>query len=333
MESLWKDKKIALFGATGVVGRELLKLLLEKNISPSQLFLFASKEKTLFLEGSSFTVSPISALPKVDLAFLCAGSEVSEKLWNAFPSSTYLVDLSSRHRMDPGTPLVIPEINPEELKEETKKVSSPNCIVSLLLLPLFPLHQKYLLQKVILSTYQAASGAGASLVEKLLSQTKEFLQGKPNPYAFNVYPHESRIEESGYAEEEIKITKETRKILKLPDLSISATAIRVPVIRSHSLSVHVEFQKEVKLSEVKKLLQNRKGLIFFEDKEKNHFATPFLANYKKEVFCGRIRNPSPSSLEMWIVGDQLLKGAAFNALQIAEELLTKEAYVLEEKNG
>ncbi len=331
MEDLWQEKKIALFGATGVVGKELLALLLEKKVPVENLFLFASRKKNLSLQGSSFFIDSIpSSLPKVDIAFLCAGSSISEKLWNAFEKTTYVIDLSSKFRMDPHTPLIIPEINLEEIQNH-KKITSPNCVATLLCLALFPLHQKYTLKKVILSTYQAASGGGSLLMEKLLVQTKAFLQKKPlkDPYAFNVYPHESPMQENGYAEEEIKIQEETKKILKLPSLCISATSIRVPVFRSHSISVHAEFEKKPLLQEVRNLLQKAPGISFLQD----NFPTPFYTDQKREVFCGRIRSPSPYSLEMWIVGDQLLKGAALNAVQIGETLINKESYVLEEKNG
>lgn len=335
---MFDSLSIAIVGASGIVGKELLLLFQKKQISFSSLFLFASSKKTISIQNHTYSIYPldISLLQKMDLIFLCAGSSISEKVCTQLSPPTLVVDLSSRYRLEPEVPLILPEINSHLIQPDTRKIASPNCVVSLMLLPLFPLHQAYHIKKILASTYQAASGGGELLVKRLLSETQQYFQKKEVsfPYAFNLYLHNSSLQEGGYVEEEIKIIQETQKILQDPTLPISVTCVRVPVLRAHSISVHTIFAKKPSLSQAYELLSKAPGILLYEDRKKNRFATPLEASYREEVFYARLRIPphDPYALEMWIVGDQLLKGAALNALQIAQHLVRK-SYVLEKKTS
>ena len=336
MKELWKNQRIAVVGATGIVGKELLFLLQEKQIC--SLFLYARKKKALRIKDTTYSVEALedASFKDIDFVFLCAGSCISEKLWNHFPSDLCVIDLSSKYRLDPKVPLVLPEVNRELLRSFPNKITSPNCIVSLLLPVLYPLYQKFPVKKLVLSTYQAASGGGQKLLQTLLQETREFYEGKTpsKPYAFSLYPHNSHLLENGQVEEEAKIQAEVRKILQNPTLEISVNAVRVPVIRAHSISLHIEFEKEAPLSEVRSLLENAEGVFLWEENQDPLLMTPFEVSNKSLIFCGRLRKSCKNSLDLWIVGDQLLKGAALNALQIAENLLIlRNSHVLEEKNA
>ncbi len=301
--------KIAIVGATGAVGKEILKLLEKRNFPLKSLRLFSSKT-LIRLDG-------------IDLAFFCAGNAVSKE-W--IPKSKCIcIDLSSYSREH--APLIIPEINIEKING-ARVIASPNCIATILLMPLFSLHRRYKLKRAIVSTYQAASGGGTKLMHKLKQETKDFLEDRPLdnlPYAFNLFPHNSPLHESGYVEEERKILFETRKILEDESILVSATCIRVPVLRAHSISANVEFHHPFSIEEVYAEWRQTKGLKVFEDPLQNRFATPFDATGKEDVYVGRLRIDctQPNTLEFWAVGDQLLKGAALNAVQIAEEAVKK----------
>lgn len=316
-----KKQTVAVIGATGAVGQEIVRLLIERRFPLKNLRLFASarsKGKTIHGIG----VETLEQLEGIDLAFFCAGSGVS-KQW--IPGAKCVcIDSSSAFRDQ--FPLVIPEINPHAL--QGNRVASPNCAATILLMPLFPLHRLFGAKRIVASTYQAASGAGAYLLRELEEETRAFLEKRdyahtlPFPYAFNLYPHNSSLRPDGYVEEEIKMRTETRKILEDPSIQVSATCVRVPVLRAHSVSANVEFRRPFTLEQVYGALEGVSGLKLFEDRAQNRFATPLDASGKEEVFCGRFRiDPSqPNTLEFWAVGDQLLKGAALNAVQIAELL-------------
>lgn len=314
-----KKKRVSVIGASGAVGREVVRLLLKRKFPYKNLNLFGSSSgKTVH----SLPVEKFETLKNTDLAFFAAGSEVSKE-W--IPKAQCIcIDSSSSFRDQ--FPLIIPEINSHAIKG--RKFSSPNCAASILLMPLAPLHQKYRVKRVVLSTYQAASGAGYSMMKNLEEETRALLNNEdrkpflPYPYAFNLFPHNSKLTSSGYVDEEIKIADETRNILEDEKMLVSATCIRVPVLRAHSISVNVEFHNPFKLPEVYQTLQNKPGLQIFEDREKNRFATPFDVTGKEDIYCGRFRiDPTQkNTLEFWAVGDQLLKGAALNAVQIAEAL-------------
>ncbi len=322
-----------IVGATGVVGELILKLLEERNFPVRRLRCFASpksagksisfREEKIVLE----TLHP-GCFAGTELAFFCAGSAVS-KQWipEARQAECFVVDSSSAFRMNPEVPLVIPEINGEGLSWEKGAAASPNCAATMLLMPLFPLHRKWGAKRIVAATYQAASGGGMALLRRLEEETRASLAGQPIahplPYAFNLYPHNSPLLENGYVEEEIKMIEETRKILGAPQLRMSATCVRVPVLRAHSVAANVEFAQPFTLPEIYAELAKMPGLKLFENRKENRFATPFDATDKNEVFCGRMRiDPSqPNTLEFWAVGDQLLKGAALNAVQIAETVI------------
>ncbi len=317
-------KRVAVIGATGAVGQEIVRLLIERQFPFQTVRLFAST-KSVGKTVHSFPVEALETLDGVDLAFFCAGSAVSKE-W--IPKTDCIcIDSSSAFRST--APLVIPEINAHAI--QGKLISSPNCAATILLMPLFPLHRRFKVKRVVVSTYQAASGAGAHLMHQLQEETRAFLEKRPYshilsiPYVFNLYPHNSPLHPNGYVEEELKILHETRKILEDHEIQVSATCVRVPVLRAHSIAANVEFRRPFSLDQIYEALQNIPGLKLFEDREKNRFATPFDATGKNEIFCGRFRiDPSqPNTLEFWAVGDQLLKGAALNAVQIAETLNQK----------
>lgn len=310
-----------MIGATGAVGSEIVRLLLEREFPLESLRLFASPKsagKTIH----SIRVEVLENLEGIDLAFFAAGSTVSKE-W--IPRAKCLcIDSSSAFRS--SYPLVIPEINAHAMQGNL--ITSPNCAATILLMPLFPLHRLFKVKRIVASTYQAASGAGAHLVEQLQKETKAQLENRsypqllPFPYAFNLYPHNSPLTPSGYVEEELKMLHETRKILEDDSIQVSATCVRVPVLRAHSVAANVEFHNPFTLIQVYEALKNVPGLKIFEERASNRFATPVDVTGKNEVFCGRFRiDPSqPNTLEFWSVGDQLLKGAALNAVQIAEHL-------------
>jgi aspartate-semialdehyde dehydrogenase len=323
-------KNIAIIGATGAVGQEILRLLEKRAFPVNRLRCFASLRsagKTVRFKNDEILLEVLDekALHETDLAFFAAGGAVSRE-W--IPRTKCLVvDSSSAFRE--SAPLVIPEINAHAMNADQRVVASPNCAATILLMPLFPLHREYKVKRIVASTYQAASGAGAHLVEELKRETSAFLENRPYdhllpfPYAFNLYPHNSTLHPSGYVEEERKILYETRKILEDPTIQVSATCVRVPVLRAHSISANVEFHRPFSLNAIYEAWKRVPGLKIYEDRSKNRFPTPIDATGKEDVFCGRLRiDPSqPNTLEFWAVGDQLLKGAALNAVQIAERLV------------
>ncbi len=327
-------KRIAIVGATGAVGQEIIRLLELRHFPLKELRLFASARsvgKTISFRGESLPIENLQddVFSTIDLAFFCAGSFIS-KQWVqiARDKGCVVIDSSSAFRSDPTVPLVIPEINEGALAQHKGLISSPNCAATILLMPLFPLHRQFQAKRIVTSTYQAASGAGARLVDELQKETYAYLEKKPYspflpfPYAFNLYTHNSPLTESGYVEEELKMADETRKILGDETIRLTATCVRVPVLRAHSVSANVEFAKSFTLEEVYEAIQKADGVKLFEDRAANRFATPVDATGQNEIFCGRFRldKTQPNTLEFWAVGDQLLKGAALNAVQIGERL-------------
>lgn len=293
---MFNFKKTAVVGSTGMVGSELQNLLDEKAIK-----CFASTQK----EGAETLCE--TSFEDLDFAFFCAGSAVSKK-WIpvALNSGTRVVDLSSAYRTDPAIPLIIPEINGHLLEQKPQLVSSPNCTTSIMLMALNPLHKLFGVKQLTLSTYQAFSGAGRRDTEALLAQTGDYLNtGKPGPFAFNLFLHPG--------DEEEKMVFETRKILNLPQLPISATCVRVPTLRAHSISLYAEFLNPVDLELAERALQQTEGVIYAP-------ATPQQASYQHNIFVHRVRKESSHALNLFIIGDQLLKGAALNAFQIAKKL-------------
>ena len=320
-----KGLNIAIIGATGLVGKELLSLLEKRAFPISKLLLFASEKsqgQEILCNEKKYSIQALSGTPiDVDMSFFCAGSSVSKKHISSFPNST-IIDSSSYFRMEKDVPLIIPEINGHLLEKKPKLIASPNCTTTMMLMALYPLHKQWGLKKIVVSTYQAASGGGKKLMDKLEKDTIS-KSTEPSSYGYNVFLHESTYE-NGFCLEEKKMIFETKKILEDDTIEIFPTCVRVPVLRAHSLSLHVEFHKEVTLPQARLVLSQMEGLTLKEDYSNKNFPTPLEVTNKESVYCGRIRqNPkAPNTLDLWVVGDQLLKGAALNSLQIAEKLLS-----------
>lgn len=326
---------VAIVGATGAVGQEMIRVLEERGFPIQEIRFFASPQsagKKIGFRGQVVTVEPLETgcFKGIDVALFSAGKKISlAYAREALEAGCRVVDNSSAFRTDPKVPLVIPEINPHTLQNYKGIVSSPNCTASMMLMALAPLHRKFKIRRIVAATYQAASGAGQRAMLELLEETAAVLQHRPyirsvmpQPYAFNLFPHNAPMTPSGYNEEEEKVIEEVRKILEEPNLRISITCVRVPVLRAHSEALNVEFENPITAQEAKEILQNSPGIMVLEDWENNRFPMPLDATGRDEVFVGRIRQDlsNPNTLDLWVVGDQLLKGAALNAVQIAEEL-------------
>ncbi|MBI3508261.1 MAG: aspartate-semialdehyde dehydrogenase [Chlamydiia bacterium] len=314
---------VAIIGASGAVGREILFLLKERAFPLKNVSLFASP-RSAGTEIDGHKIETLTDLSRFDLLFFCAGAAVSRE-W--IPKTKgFVVDSSSALRMEDDIPLIIPEINGHVLTRHHRIVSSPNCAATVLLMPLFPVHRLYRVKRIVVSTYQAASGGGAQLQKQLEEETKAHLANTHYPplfsfpYAFNLYPHNSQLHDSGYVEEERKILYETRKILQDPSIQLTASCVRVPVLRAHSVAANVECHEAVSLSTIEAAWQKMPGLRLFEERALNRFATPADATGLDDVLAGRLRldMSQPKTIEFWSVGDQLRKGAALNAVQIAE---------------
>lgn len=275
-------------------------------------------------------IEPVGSFRGLDLVFLCVGSDLAKELApKAVAEGAVVIDNSSAFRLDPSVPLVIPEINAHALNNHQGIIASPNCTTTIMLLPLAPLHRKYQVKRIVAATYQAASGAGQAAMEELRAETEAVLAGRsferrvmPHPYAFNLFPHNSPLNEHGYAEEELKMVYETRKILDDDSIRVTATCVRVPILRAHSEALNIEFCDAVNLDDARALIASAPGVHFMEDWGNNRFPMPSDATGRDEIYCGRLRldQSQEKTLEMWVVGDQLLKGAALNCVQIAEKL-------------
>ncbi len=329
---------VAVLGATGAVGMELLELLEERSFPIRELRLLSSKRSagsSQIWKGSRIQVHEVSDinLQGVDLVLASAGGSVSKKWRQVIQSAgAVMIDNSSAFRMDEDVPLVVPEVNPQEALKHNGLLSNPNCTTILLALALAPLAAYIPIRRVIVSTYQSVSGAGARAMEELKQLSKLVLDGEqpiseilPYSLAFNLFLHNSPLQSNSYCEEEMKMVNETRKIMALPNLRFSATCVRVPVLRAHSESVNIEFQKPFPVKEARRILADAKGIELIEDFESNRFPMPIDVTGRDEVAVGRIRQDisDSNSLEFWLCGDQIRKGAALNAIQIAELLIPK----------
>lgn len=333
--------RVVVAGATGAVGVEFLRLLEERNFPMSSLRLLASarsRGKKMRFAGEEIEVEEITAdsFKDVDIAFFSAGGSISKAFGPAAAKAgAVVVDNSSAFRMDPIVPLVIPEINPEACEAHKGIIANPNCSTIIAITPLWPIHKVNPIRRLIAATYQAASGAGAAAMEELEESTRAYLEKRPyqqkvlpHPYAFNLFSHNTKIDPAtGYNEEETKMLKETKKIFGDPDIRISATCVRVPVLRAHSEALTIECENPITPAEVTCLLLKAPGVKIVDDIEKNYFPMPKDASGKDDILVGRIRqdasDPSGKSIAMFVAGDQLLKGAALNAVQIAEVLAEK----------
>ena len=330
---------VAIMGATGAVGTELLALLEERNFPIKSLKLLASSRsagKQIDFKGEALTVEETSAeaFKDVDIVLASAGGSTSKKWVQAIvDAGALMIDNSSAFRMDESVPLVVPEVNPDDAKEHQGVIANPNCTTILMAVALWPLHQIQPIRRIIVATYQSASGAGARAMEEVRQQAQAILDGKtpptesfPYPLAFNLFPHNTPLNEQGYCEEEMKMVNETRKIFGVSDLRVSATCIRVPVLRAHSEAVNLEFEQPFSVSEAREAIAQSKGVTLKEDWEANYFPMPIDASGEDDVLVGRIRQDlsHPNGLELWLCGDQIRKGAALNAVQIAELVVAKQ---------
>jgi aspartate-semialdehyde dehydrogenase len=330
--------RVAILGATGAVGTELLELLETRNFPVEQLKLLASPRsagKSLTFAGQSLTVEAVNenSFKNVDLVLASAGGS-SSKAWakTIVASGAVMIDNSSAFRMDDSVPLVVPEINPEAAEHHQGIIANPNCTTILLGVAVYPLHQIQPIRRMVIATYQSASGAGAMAMEEVKHQAKAILSGEPvkaeilpYPLAFNLFPHNSPLTDSGYCEEELKMINETRKIFNDSTIRVTATCVRVPVLRAHSEAVNLEFDSPFAVSQAREILSQAPGVKLVEDWESNYFPMPIDATGKDEVLVGRIRQDLSHAcgLELWLCGDQIRKGAALNAIQIAELLVQK----------
>ena len=326
-----KKYKVAIVGATGLVGRTALKVLEEKDFSNIQFTLFSSKKSAgtkLEFMGTNYIIQELtenSFNSGFDYAIFCAGGETSRKYIPIATSKKCIcIDNSSFYRMNPDVPLVVPEVNPGDIYNNSGIIANPNCSTIQAVVPLKPLDKKYGIKRIVYSTYQAVSGAGREGIEDLKNGFEGFEPKKfPYPIYNNCLPQIDVFTENGYTKEEHKMIDETRKILHKPDLPITATAVRVPVINCHSESINIELEKDFDMYDVKILLQNFPGIIVVDDLEKNYYPIATKADGYDEVFVGRIRRDFSveNGLNLWVVSDNLRKGAASNAIQILEKLI------------
>jgi aspartate-semialdehyde dehydrogenase len=327
---------LAIVGATGAVGVEILRVLERRRFPVASLKLLASARsqgKTLDFNGAPISVEELhaAAFQGVDIAFFSAGATRSrEFIPAALEAGAWVVDNSSAFRMDPKVPLVVPEVNPGDLRNGSRLIANPNCCAAILATALWPIHQAAGIRKIIVSTYQSASGAGAQAMQELEDQVREHVEGRPltrkvfpHPIAFNLFSHNTKVADNGYNEEENKLIEEVRKMFHLPELAIVPTCIRVPVLRAHSEAVVLELEKPLSPEQAREILSRAPGVKLVDDAAANHFPMPIEATGDLDVHVGRIRRDpsSPNGLALFVSGDQLLKGAAWNAVQIAEALV------------
>jgi aspartate-semialdehyde dehydrogenase len=327
--------RVAVLGATGAVGQELLQLLEERHFPVADLIPLASPlsaGQPLDWQGQTLTVRPVdaAAFEGVDLVLASAGGSISRQ-WAplAVAAGAVVIDNSSAFRLDPQVPLVVPEVNPEAAFAHRGILANPNCTTILLTVALAPLAARRPLRRVVVSTYQSASGAGARAMEELKSLSRTVLEGGtprsevlPHSLAFNLFLHNSPLQPNGYCEEELKMLHETRKIMGLPNLRLSATCVRVPVLRAHSEAVNLEFEEPFPVEEARAILAAAPGVELIDDWQAQRFPMPTDVTGRDAVAVGRIRQDlsEPRALELWLCGDQIRKGAALNAIQIAELL-------------
>lgn len=326
--------RVAVVGATGMVGREMLEVLQERNIPISELILVASERSvgsTIEFKGQPLNVigmkQAISLKP--DFALFSAGGDTSLKFAQNFADvGTVVIDNSSAWRLNPDVPLVVPEINANSISAASKIIANPNCSTIQLVMALYPLHQKYQLKRVVVSTYQSVSGTGKNAMKQLEEEEAGGLASNPAynyPVHRNCIPHCDDFLDNGYTKEEMKLVHESRKIMGIPELKLTATAVRVPVNGGHSESVNVSFEKPTSANEIRETLSEVKGVVIQDNPSQNGYPMPLNAHKKDDVFVGRIRRDesAENTFNLWIVSDNLRKGAATNAVQILESLIKR----------
>ena len=329
--------KVAVVGATGLVGRVMLQVLEERNFPVSELLPVASERSvgtSILWKGNKYIVLSMreGIEKKPDIALFSAGGDTSLKWAPEFAKAgTIVIDNSSAWRMNPNHPLIVPEVNAHVLKAEDRIIANPNCSTIQLVVALAPLHRKYGLKRVVISTYQSITGTGKAAVEQLENEAKgnhEADKMYPHQIFENALPQCDVFEEGGYTKEELKMIRETQKILEDRSIAVTATAVRLPIKGGHSESVNIEFERDFDEDELRTLLRNSPGITIQDNPEKNEYPMPLYAHEKDDVFVGRIRRDlsQPKSVNLWIVSDNLRKGAATNAVQIAEQLI-KQGFV------
>ena len=327
---------LAIIGASGNVGRKTIEILENSKLIFDQLFLVASSNsagKKLIYKGREIEIEDLNNydFSKAHITFFAAGSHIAKVWAPKAAKQTIVIDNSSYFRMRDNVPLVVSEVNPEALNEHKNIIANPNCSTIQMVLALKPLHDEYKIKRVIVSTYQAVSGAGKESMDELFDQTKNFLNGKKimlknfsKQIAFNLIPHIDAFTEDGYTKEELKMTSETKKILD-ENINVSATCVRVPVKTGHSESINVEFEKSYNLENVKKILEKAPGCKVVDEHKDGGYITPIEAEGDYATYISRIRkdNSNSKAINLWVVSDNLLKGAALNTVQIAERLMQK----------
>lgn len=332
--------RFAIIGATGIVGREMITCLEKRHLKIDQLRLAASPRsigKIIKTVYGKITVEGITEklFRETDIALFAAGSEISlEWAKKAAKLGCIVIDNSSCFRYDPKVPLIIPEINPKDAFKHHGIIANPNCTTAIAAIPLFEIEKHFGLKKVIISTYQAVSGAGKAAMEELEEQTKSYCKNKPlkvenfqHQILFNLIPHIDKFQENNYTKEEMKVVWETRKIFSRPNILISCTAVRVPILRAHSESIVVETKKKITPKKIRAIFKKTSGIKIVDNPKKNSYPMPLFASFDFSVHVGRIRQSlifGDYGLEFFVSGDQLLKGAALNAVQIAELLIKKK---------
>ncbi len=330
------SKTVAVAGATGAVGTEMIRMLEERNFPVRKLRLLASERsvgKRLTFKGEDVPVEQLTkdAFKGIEIALFSAGADRSREFAPpAVASGAVVIDNSSAFRMDEGVPLVVPEINAQEIFKHKGVIANPNCSTIIMVVPIYPLHKAAKIKRIIVSTYQAVSGTGQKAIEELREQVPLVLAGKPvkpsvykYQIAFNLFPHVDAFQPNGYTKEEMKMVNETRKIIGDYSIMVSATTVRVPVFRAHSEAVNVQFERKLTAAQARQILAEAPGVKVVDDTANVRYPMPIEATGQGDVLVGRIREDisQENSLDMFLSGDQLLKGAALNAVQIAERLL------------
>ena len=334
-----KEYRVAIVGATGMVGQEFIKVLEQRNFPMASVSLFASDRsagKKMFVAHKEIEVKETApeSFQGIDIALFSAGAEISHHFSPiAARAGAVVIDNSAAFRMESTVPLVVPEINPEDIKWHKGIIANPNCSTIQMVVALYPLHKVNPIKRIIVDTYQSVSGTGSAAIEELTVQARQVLDGKstiphvyPHQIAFNILPEIDVFLDNSYTKEEWKMVEETRKIMHAADIAVSATCVRVPVFIGHSESVHVEFSHPISPEEARRILSQAPGVKVLDDPVISLYPQPWSAAGTDEVYVGRIRRDAshPNGLVMWIVADNVRKGAALNAVQIAEEMIRRD---------
>ena len=331
---------IAIVGATGNVGRKILEVLEKKELAMDNLYLLASSRSAgskINFKGNDYEVLNLETFDfsKVKITFFAAGGKISEKFVEKAAKHSLVIDSSSFYRMDPDVPLIVPQVNSNHLNNIKKNIiANPNCSTAQLVLPLKPLHDLFIIKRIVVSTYQSVSGGGKAPMDELIEQSKSVLENKKvnsknftKQIAFNAIPHIDVFADDGYTKEELKMVNETKKILD-NKIDLTATCVRLPVLVSHSESVNIEFEKPFTVEKVREALDNFEGCKVIDERSDGGYSTPIEAEGRDETFISRIREDKTinNGLNMWIVSDNLLRGAALNSVEIAETLIKNNYY-------